>query len=592
MLSYIAEERNIIKSDTAVKNFRVHFPNGELSDITNENIVYGSVKFSESVCAQSTFKFGYADESTIEFETVGIQNIIGMVIECSMEFTDGVTTVSVPYGSFVVESCPRDHSAMTHRKVKAYAQNVFDDFEEYKQTVPRYGTNVYTPAAVYMVGAMSETMLADMTAAEVTPYKQDTVLNPPFSLTVANNYNGKFLYLAEAGGTKDAAISFNRNSSTPDVMDADYVYSIRLIKGADYDRFISLLYQTAEANDLTITRNDINSAFFADMHDSGRSMGQVPIRYVDKGEYLQLTIYPYMGSNTIGDYINYHTFYGTFDLKLNGETETTIASGLNVISNVQVIRYSSPLTSIRLAYQTTQTAQDLNGHEYNTFIGKYSIRDVIEGWAELNASFARCERDGTLSVIHLDNSAPYALTADDVKESAWWDEYDINPIGSVTFKYKNGNKDMTAQYDFSDDPSVYDMTDNEILKNMVATAATATGTADMTDTSKFYLYDGYLYFYNGSEWIETVQFADFGSVCMALIKALFVPYANTVLFTPLEGSFIGMPFLQAGDAITLTAADGTVITTYFLSHSFSGGQEITEEVSTVQGEVVGVGVQY
>lgn len=589
MLNYTAAERNIIKSDTSVKNFRVHFPNGELADITNENIVYGTVKFSESVCAQNTFKFGYADESVVEFETVGVPNIIGMTIECSMEFTSGETTVSVPYGTFVVESCPRDHSAMTHRQVTAYAQIVFDDFEEYKQTVPRYGTDVYTPAAVYMVGSMSETLRSEMTATEVTPTISDTTVMPPYTLTVARN-DAKYLYLAEAGATKIASMSFN--STLPDNMPADYVYSIRLIKGTDYDRFMSLVRQTAEANGLTLTNYDFNCAYFMAMHPNAYSSGQTAIRYVDKGNYLEITIYPYMGSSSLGDYFGFDTYYGTFDLKLSGDTETTIASALNVISDVQVIRYSSPLTSIRLSYSTTQTATDRNGNQYNTFIGKYSIREVIEGWAELNASFARCERDGTLSFIHLDDSAPYALTADDVQESVWWDEYDINPIGTVTFKYKNGNKEMTAEYQFSSDPSEYDMSGNVILKNMVATVTTATSTSAMTDTSRFYLYDGYVYMFNGTEWVETVQFADFGSICMAVIQALFVPYADSVLFTPLEGSFVGMPFLQAGDAITLTAADGAVISTYFLQHTFSGGQALVEEVSTVQGEIVGTGVNY
>ena len=74
-----------LKSDTVKKNFRVQFPNGEYNDITNENIVYESVRFSESICSQDTFRFGLAESSRIEFETVGIGNMLGMQIACFCE---------------------------------------------------------------------------------------------------------------------------------------------------------------------------------------------------------------------------------------------------------------------------------------------------------------------------------------------------------------------------------------------------------------------------------------------------------------------------------------------------------------------------
>ena len=595
MLNLTAAEQAVVKSDSAVKNFRVHFPNGELSDLTNDNIVSESVKFTESVCADSVFRFGCTDASVIEFETVGVRNIMGMVIECSMEFSNGMTNVVVPYGTFVVDSCPRDHTSLQHRQVTAYAQTVSETvagFEMYKQTVPRYNTDMYTPAAVYMVGSMSESLRDEMTATAVTPYKESTTLPTPFSLTLTNSNNGKFIYLAEAGGTHSVSINFGASTSTGTEMQSDYVYKIKLIKGTDYSRFISLLNSTAESNGLRVVNNRINSAVFTDMHDTGRSMGERFIRYVDKGTYLELVLYPYIGSTSINEYISYFAFYGTFDLTLSSGTDTVIAAGLNVISDVEVTRYSSTLTSIRLQYKTSQTATDLNGNEYNTFIDTYSIRDIVEGWAELSASFGRCNRDGSLEFIHLDNSTPYALTADDVKQSAWWDEYDVNPIGSVLFKYKNGNKEMTAQYYHSADPSVYDMSGNEILKNMVATVATASVPGDMTNTSYFYLYDGSVYFYDGTSWVETVKFADFCSICMALIQALFMPYADTVQFTPLDADLRGMPYLQCGDAITLTAADGVVINSYILNHTFNGIQAITEDVQTVQGTVIGQGVAY
>ena len=84
------------------------------------------LSFSESVCSDSVFRFGCADASVLSFETVGVPNMLGMVIECSMEFKNGNDSVTIPYGTFTVDSCPRDHKSMQHRKVTAYAQTVGD----------------------------------------------------------------------------------------------------------------------------------------------------------------------------------------------------------------------------------------------------------------------------------------------------------------------------------------------------------------------------------------------------------------------------------------------------------------------------------
>ena len=65
------------KQDGVRKNFRAHFPGGELPDITNDNIVQESVKFTESICSQDVFKFGLTEASVIEFETVGVANMYG-----------------------------------------------------------------------------------------------------------------------------------------------------------------------------------------------------------------------------------------------------------------------------------------------------------------------------------------------------------------------------------------------------------------------------------------------------------------------------------------------------------------------------------
>ena len=159
MLNIPDSVKALFKQDGVRKNFRAHFPNGELSDLTNENVMQESVKFTESVCSQDVFKFGLTEASVIEFETVGGGNMYGMTIDCSCEIDcsslsaadkaaiaagtwdgtwDGENEVfSVPYGTFRVESCPRDHQAMAHRKVTAYTEDMSEpnEFEQKKLAV-------------------------------------------------------------------------------------------------------------------------------------------------------------------------------------------------------------------------------------------------------------------------------------------------------------------------------------------------------------------------------------------------------------------------------------------------------------------------
>ena len=78
------------------RNFRVHFPNGELPDINNDQIVSESMQLTESIMSQNTFKFGLAEAPQISFETVGVGNMMGLTIECSHEIeTSSLTAAQI-----------------------------------------------------------------------------------------------------------------------------------------------------------------------------------------------------------------------------------------------------------------------------------------------------------------------------------------------------------------------------------------------------------------------------------------------------------------------------------------------------------------
>ena len=72
MLEVSSELRMLLKRDGTHKDCIIHFPNGERDDILNDKIVYGSFRFTESLCSSSEFKFGLCEANAFEVEVVGI----------------------------------------------------------------------------------------------------------------------------------------------------------------------------------------------------------------------------------------------------------------------------------------------------------------------------------------------------------------------------------------------------------------------------------------------------------------------------------------------------------------------------------------
>lgn len=85
MLNIPEEIKNLFKTDGVRKNIRIHFPNGEREDITNDNILKDSFSFSERLCSRDSLKFGLCEANTLEFECFDVGNIKGFEIEASVE---------------------------------------------------------------------------------------------------------------------------------------------------------------------------------------------------------------------------------------------------------------------------------------------------------------------------------------------------------------------------------------------------------------------------------------------------------------------------------------------------------------------------
>lgn len=140
MLNIPEEVKDLCKQDSVRKNFRVRFPHGEHDDLTNENIEFESVTFSESVCSRNELRFGLCEGSSISFVAVGIGNIKDMTISAMIEIDvssldpswiseHGVSrsdldypVYPIPYGEFIVDSCERDSGNLQKRTVEAISR--------------------------------------------------------------------------------------------------------------------------------------------------------------------------------------------------------------------------------------------------------------------------------------------------------------------------------------------------------------------------------------------------------------------------------------------------------------------------------------
>ena len=138
MLQIPDEIKELLHRDSCQKNIRIHFPNGERSDICNNLIVMDSVSFTESLCSQNTLKFGLCESPVFECEVVGVGNIKGATIEVNCEiYCDSSVTgaiwqndlmayvYQIPYGIFVVGDAKRQ-ADMNHRKISAYSVYAYD----------------------------------------------------------------------------------------------------------------------------------------------------------------------------------------------------------------------------------------------------------------------------------------------------------------------------------------------------------------------------------------------------------------------------------------------------------------------------------
>lgn len=582
MLNIPESVKTLFKTDGTHKNFRAHFPNGEFPDITNENIVRESLTITESICSRDVFKFGLAEASVLEVETVGIGNMYGMTIQASIEIDLSSLTAEeianieagtwdgeyvaladsdlgfpffrVPLGVFRVEKCPRNHGAMTHRQVTAYGANValndyLSPFEQWKLenawTYKRFSFNSVDSLVWSNIGwAYPEIVNNLFQKTEVaTGYDTDsTSLSIPNiylddgTVITFNAYHTDRIRRITASSTEDALFAVDATGFSVDNV---FSWIKNQLEGIEHGELFE------DVKDAFLNRSGAWGAIF---HVAGSSTGTA--NYYYWSGYSPIACVPKNDSGVTYSVAAPLTFQVLFGYRLGRDGEN-----VSVRSPVfQTSESGVPFKLYSLAYNATPLAVGMaiastgGTKDAWTFVDAYSLDKILPDWLELSGVFGRSNRGAGFEIVSLSPSAPEQIEPGDY-EDAWWDEYDVEPIGKVLVNYKaDSSQEDTASVTIGGGASVYDMTGNETLKSLeIASLAE----------------------------IENILSGDFAN------------NAANVGFTPIEMSMQGWPWLEAGDALQITVEDGTIVNTYALRVEMSGVQHLMSTITAEGGEIVG-----
>lgn len=561
MLNIPESVKALFMTDGTRKNFRAHFPNGELTDITNEDLVRESVSFTESMCSRDVFRFGLSEASVVEFETVGVPNMYGMLIECAYEIDtsslsaadisaiqsnpgDGTLVLEassdlgygfyrVPLGVFRVESCPRNKGAMTHRQITAYS---------------------YPNMSGAFVSPMQSWVLA-------SPHSKETATFDLFTLIASNigYYNKAFIDQYYTRSVKYQASSMTQRSYFFNVYNGHTYFQITLtgIRTPAFSTTASSIFgyegATIDYSALTAWIKNKGEVYGFSNEKIGKVLSKCGVYYSPGGSDLQISFrtfpenyysfYGYSGESSSAAFVFFPT---QIDVIIQEQGSTTPYESYTATSTGSPVLYE--FTAINTPPSISITASNSGKDVYGNYVftDVISLTNLLSGFLELYGEFGYITRNGDFGIKALDRASPVSVGPGDC-EDAWWDEYDVSPVGSVSATFMGTNGEFTKNFTVGDGLSVYQMLENAVLKSM----------AGATEAS-----------------VE------------ALLSGTFSTNASNIGFTPVELTMQGWPWMEAGDALEVTAEDGTVVETYALKIEISGIQKLVAVITAEGGEII------
>lgn len=578
-----------LHQDTCHKNIRIHFPNGERSDICNDLIVKDSVSFTESLVSQDTLKFGLCESPVFECETVGVGNIKGATIEVTCEIyhinDDGAVfrpdlqkyVYPIPYGTFIVESCKRQ-ADLNHRKIIAYNVLAFHDFSftEYQEFRSKYPSSTSKPFSQKLIPFITENIQSNAflcTETEVSGYVIFKM--EEYGVTQVYSYKKNMPYPGRPGG-----IDYYEGNT----------YKLFRITAANADKVYKIVldnYDPAEhEGQPQPTIFAAYMKYFDSQVLSGDWGGLLPVidvgvnypptmtRKIDYTSEDFTYIYPYMSLNVADE----NQYYTPSEINDQGFYIGVLVGSARWFPDAQYIEtlYIDP-NDVHIyeltppddyAYIFNRVLYPDGGFYYVGNPESINMRDIFSGYLETLGLFGMLDRFNVFKLINIKRQ--FGLTPDaalypgetvypqgvtggkllpEDYQSCWYDDEYTKPFGAIVCEYKNAlNEDNIYTFylnGFDEDTptdtyQTYDLSNNNIIKSDVWT----------------------------QQQIE--------AICNTIAQNI-----EGVQYMPVEFVGRGLPYVEAGDTFEILTKSNDSITTIVLRRTLTGEQVLTDSYKSV-----------
>lgn len=587
MIKIPNEIKALFKKDNVQKNIRIHFPNGEHEDITNENVIEESMAFTESICSSENLKFGLCEASVFQIETVGVGNIKDCTIEVSIEIQTDSGYYPIPLGTFVVESCTKQYNK-NRRYVIAYTSEI--QWDMLPNTLERAKTNglidlKYDSPYKFNVAAVAYAN-AYMGAAD---YFEDKSL-----CENAETYDGFYGHVFESAAM---AKSPSGKQSTIKYYGRVYFESayVPISSNEEADNLFWLNYQNASniENFKTIYEEVCGNAQYEwkeaytglNLEEMMQALKYGHYNYMQysHGGYGEKTlpldnhrfVYPFMNYTKTEEAIYERTAYTSKTViavpynarivvweasiddsgKITGDVIFSETVNIRNAENIKFYTINN-LPQMRMSFNRKLHKVGSN-IGYRVDAKEIEVRNIVEAHSELNGFFGKNNRDGSIEFVKINashclypsetlypseelfpNETNGGILSPTYYLDVWSEDNYTKPYGKVEVTYKNANEEEVYAY--------YSLVDEE---------------ADDYSADKYQTYslsDNYL--------IDICTFTeeDINKILETVAESL-----KDVQYMPSEITLKGLPYVEAGDFISvLTKNDG--FETYIMRRTMTG----------------------
>lgn len=592
MISIPEKVQDLLKTDSIRKNFRVHFPNGERADLTNNDIVLESVQFTESICSQNEIRLGLCESPVLSFDCVGVENINGVTIECSIEIdcssldaewiqehaqtSDDVDFpfYRIPYGVFVVQSCKRSTGRIGTRQVKAFNIASATDWNltEFEKSKERsIGSN---EVGKYYI---SFPRIIDVILQDVNKYEWEDV------------------------ALRDNTAYYQTGGKVEHVLTSEGQVSPYYVRGYVRHKYVNI--RTDVANDYIHLVNAIDFeniedvAFNSALSGLNAKLEEMGLHFAEGGAERVIDSIKHNRGGYSAFYVTYSGSSGgtgtarsyavseMIDAKVYSDA-SIVPGNITIPSEVYIaIARSSSVTEyfrvdiadvVSLKRAKIGYTEDIRiGQVMNKSVGSYyyldsliedkaDIRKLAEASIELLGESGKFRRDGGIELFTLADSmgltpsefltpsetlfpgsGSVTYKMENYKES-WYDEAATKPYGRVSCTVRDDGGTETYYY--------VDIVDHE---------------AEDFEESKYQTYsisDNYI--------IQNYSFT--GEQIRSFMQAI-ADKIRTLQYLPADLDAVGLPNMEAGDFIEVQTANGSY-QTLALKQTISGIQNLLADI--------------